>query len=343
MKNLPIDGERISVKLKYQTEGRSYLKTSAVMRGEHDMKIERNSVGSAELAYQIFGTGKVDVVIEMGLGASMAEWRRIAERLAESHTILLYERAGYGTSSVSRLERTPENIATELYQLLKQIEHTEKITILAHSQGGLYAWKFAKMYPKMVEKLVLLDPLSPEDYRFRMELTEEEFKKSGADKTQGLQMNLRLTRKHLGWMVRMLMRKAPPFYYYNEFLKEERKEILTMISRPQTYETALKEYEAAHDMFHLMGFLDRKNAPKIRIILITHDSDIARKEIREFGGASEEQAEKIEVLWQELMHAYLDCVSDGEWIQAKHSSHYIHLTDMDLVCNILRKDVDMVI
>lgn len=43
------------------------------------------------------------------------------------------------------------------------------------------------------------------------------------------------------------------------------------------------------------------------------------------------------------MHAYLDCVSDGEWIQAKHSSHYIHLTDMDLVCNILRKDVDMVI
>lgn len=273
----------------------------------------------------------------------MAEWRQIAGRLAESHTILLYERAGYGTSSVSCLERTPENIATELYQLLKQVEHTEKITILAHSLGGLYAWKFAKLYPKMVEKLVLLDPLSPEEYRFRMELTEEEFKKSGADKTQGLQMNLRLTRKHLGWMVRMLMRKAPPFYYYNEFLKEERKEILTMISRPQTYETALKEYEAAHDMFHLMGFLDRKNAPKIRIILITHDSDIARKEIREFGGASEEQAEKIEVLWQELMHAYLDCVSDGEWIQAKHSSHYIHLTDMDLVCNILRKDVDMVI
>ena len=152
----------------------------------------------------------------------MAEWRQIAGRLAESHTILLYERAGYGTSSVSCLERTPENIATELYQLLKQVEHTEKITILAHSLGGLYAWKFAKLYPKMVEKLVLLDPLSPEEYRFRMELTEEEFKKSGADKTQGLQMNLRLTRKHLGWMVRMLMRKAPPFYYYNEFLKEER-------------------------------------------------------------------------------------------------------------------------
>ena len=32
----------------------------------------------------------------------------------------------------------------------------------------------------MAEKLVLLDPLSPEDYRFRTELTEEEFRKSGA-------------------------------------------------------------------------------------------------------------------------------------------------------------------
>ena len=97
--------------------------------------------------------------------------------------MLLYQRAGYGASGDSALARTPGNIALELRQLLEQLPHEEQVTLLGHSQGGLYVWKFARMYPELVRRVVLLDPLSPEDYRFRVELTEEEFKKSGADKT----------------------------------------------------------------------------------------------------------------------------------------------------------------
>ena len=39
------------------------------------MEIRTCSVGTAELAYQISGTGPIDLVIEMGLGAVMAEHR----------------------------------------------------------------------------------------------------------------------------------------------------------------------------------------------------------------------------------------------------------------------------
>lgn len=81
---------------------------------------------------------------------------------------------------------------------MQQISHEEKLTLLAHSQGGLYAWTFAKTYPDMVCRQVLLAPLSPEDYRFYTELTEEEFQKSGVDKSKGLELNLKLTRLHLG-------------------------------------------------------------------------------------------------------------------------------------------------
>ena len=94
-------------------------------------------ISSAQLACEIYGEGKVTLVIEMGLGAVMAEWRRLAKRLSERHTVLLYQRAGYGDSSVSALARTPGNIASELYQLLQQLPHEEKLTLLAHSQGGL--------------------------------------------------------------------------------------------------------------------------------------------------------------------------------------------------------------
>lgn len=290
---------------------------------------------SAALAYEKFGDGAVNLVIEMGLGASMAEWRQLAERLARDSAVLLYQRAGYGASSTSTLERTPENIAGELHQLLQRVGHDRTIALLAHSQGGLYAWKFAKMYPELVDKLILLDPLSPEDYRFRTELTETEFRKSGADKTAGLRLNLRLTKLHLGWLVQKTMRTAPPFYYYNGFSDEEADSILSGLGKPLTYQTALAEYAAAHDRKKLAGLLDPGHKLTIPVVLVTHNSDLSEKEIREFGGASAEQAGKIETLWQEIMGAYLSCCENGEWLRAEHSSHYIHLTDPDLVCRLV--------
>ena len=296
------------------------------------METKKITVDFAEMTCQIFGDGPVSLVVEMGLGTVMAEWHQLARKLSQHHTVLLYQRAGYGLSSVSELERTPENIAVELYLLLEQIKHTEKITLLAHSQGGLYAWKFTKMYPEMVEKLVLLDPLSPEDYRFRTDLTEEEFEKSGADKTEGLRLNLKLARMHLGWMVRKMMKAAPPFYYYDGFSREETKEILAAVSKPQNCQTALEEYAAAHDVEHLAGYLDKTDFPDIPVTLITHNSEIACKEIEEFGGASGKQARKIETLWQKLMQEYLNCAANSTLIRAEHSSHYIHLTDPELVC-----------
>ena len=298
------------------------------------MKTGTVNISSASLAYQMIGDGKISLVVEMGLGTDMAEWHQIAERLAGFHTVLLYHRAGYGGSSSSSLSRTPETIAAELHALFEQLPHEEKVTLLAHSQGGLYAWKFAKMYPEMVEKLILLDPLSPEDYRFRMELTEEEFRKSGVDKTEGLRANLRLIRAHLGWLVRRMMRSAPPFYYYDKFSGEEKRSILSSLGKPQTYETALEEYAEAHDMRNLAGLLDPNAALKMPVVLVTHNSDIACREIQRFGGASEAQALKIETLWQEIMKSYLSCAPHGEWICAEHSSHSIHLTDQELVCGL---------
>ena len=69
---------------------------------------------------RLYGDGEAGVVIEMGFGASMAEWRQLAERLSGERSVLLYQQAGYGASSVSALERTPGNVAMELHQLLEQ-------------------------------------------------------------------------------------------------------------------------------------------------------------------------------------------------------------------------------
>lgn len=299
------------------------------------MQIRKVFISTAEIDCQIIGKGKIGLVIEMGLGAVMGEWTQLAERLSDNYTVLLYERAGYGSNGASKLARTPENIALELHELLEQLAHEQQITILAHSQGGLYAQKFARMYPDLVKELILLDPLSPQDNLFRSLLTEAEFQKSGVDKTSGLRLNYCLARMHLGWLIRKFMRSAPPFYYYDQFTQEETDYILTAISRPQIYQTALEEYRLSHDQKEVEGLDSKEGFPQIPLTLITHDSTIEMREIMEFGRASEGEADKIERIWQDIMGKYLDLSELSRHLRASNSSHYIHLTDADLICETL--------
>ena len=150
------------------------------------MKQSLIQIPSARLACEVYGEGNISLVVEMGLGTVTAEWRQLAERLARRRTVLLYQRAGYGASSSSDLPRTPGNIALELRHLLDRLPHAEKLTLLAHSQGGLYAWTFARAYPELTGRLVLLDPLSPQDFRFRAELGVSE-KRRGQDRRTGVE------------------------------------------------------------------------------------------------------------------------------------------------------------
>lgn len=298
------------------------------------MKMKKAQISTAVLAYQIYGNGKVDLVIEMGLGAVAAEWQPVVKCLAGKHTVLLYERAGYGESGSSELVRTPANIAKELYELLQTLDCEKQIILLAHSQGGLYAQQFVRSYPTFVKKLILLDPLSAKDSSFKQKLTAEEFRKSGVDKTAGLKINLLLARLHFGWLIRSMMKKAPPFYYFDAFSDEEIGYILQSLTRPLLYQTALEEYRLAHETEHIKELKSVEGFPDIPIVLITHNSEIEIKEICEFGSASKEQAEKIEGLWQQLMKEYLTFSKNSQYQCARKSSHYIHLTDMELVCDI---------
>lgn len=301
------------------------------------LEVKHIFIGSASIAYAILGKNKIDLVIEMGLGSSIGEWWQVAKRLSKTHTVLLYERAGYGNSLPSDKERTPLNIANELYQLLEQLEHEESVTLLAHSQGGLYAQQFARLYPQHVKALILLDPLSAYDNDFKTLLTSVEYKRSGVDKTGGFKLGYILSRLHLGFIIKKIMKTAPPFYYYKDFSNEETKYILSTLTKPTFYKTAMEEYRLAHREEEISGLKEKKDFPDIPIYLITHTSKMAIREIIEFGGLDEVGAKKVEEIWHELMKAYLALSHHSYFTQAKHSTHYIHLTELDVVCDTLER------
>ena len=280
--------------------------------------------------YTIFGSKTVDVVIEMGLGACIAEWESLARELGKNHGVLVYERAGINHSDKSDEERTPTNIAEELKRLIDEIPHDEKIVIIGHSQGGMYASEFCGIYPEIVKGLILLDPLSIEDNRFKKELTARELKKSGTDKSKNFIILEMLTKLGLKGVVKKVMSQAPPFYYAG-FSEEQKEDILNSLVNITHLNTCREEYRLAHDDEALRNMVSKDKYPDIPIILVTHSSEEAIRENMEFGRNSRSFAVRIEQLWQEIMKVYLDYSERAIWIQAKKSTHYIHLTEPELI------------
>jgi len=286
--------------------------------------------------YKIFGNKTVDIVIEMGLGACIAEWESLARKLSEDHGVLVYERAGINHSDKSDKERTPMNIAKELMNLLDEIPHYEKLVVIGHSQGGLYAAEFCGIYPEIVKGLILLDPLSIEDNRFKKELTAKELKKSGADKSKNFNVLETLTKFGMKGLVKKAMCQAPPFYYAS-FSEEQKEDILNSLVNITHLRTCREEYRLAHDDAVLSNMVSKDNYPDIPIILVTHSSEEAIKENMEFGRNSRPFAVRIEQLWQEIMKVYLGYSEKAIWIQAKKSTHYIHLTEPEIIVESLNK------
>jgi pimeloyl-ACP methyl ester carboxylesterase len=296
-------------------------------------------IGSARIAYETYGAGDRTFVIDTCLGSCCAEWWHIAEAFSDKGKVLVYDRAGYGKSSVSTLSRTPQNMAAELNKLLYSIGIESDVIIIGHSQGGLNAVEYAVMYPDRVKGLILLDPATPFDNEFKEILTEEEFKKSGVDKTISQKTALIITSLGLGFAIKPLLKKAPPFYYY-DFSSTAKAYLLQALCKKNTYKTALAEYNFAHndrytqDIVKAVKSSSLKNLP---IKIITHSSEFYIKELEYYGNLDMLTAKKIESIWQDIMKRYLALSSETEHITAPNSGHYIHLTDFEVLKNAVER------
>jgi pimeloyl-ACP methyl ester carboxylesterase len=290
-------------------------------------------IGTAKLAYQCTGEGDVTFVMDAALGSCSAEWRHIARKLVSHGRVLIYDRAGYGQSTRSSLERTPRNIAEELKKLLDSLKINTNLVMVGHSQGGLYAVQFALAYPGSICGLILLDPATPFDDEFKKALTKEEYKQSGVDKTGSLKAARCITAAGFGFTLRPLLEKGIPFYYH-EFDPEAKEYLLRNLCRSNTYRTALEEYFFSHsnaDTKEIADAVSQGSLGSMKIKLLTHSSQIYTEELMQYGGMKREIAEKVESLWQGIMSKYLHLSKECEHISAGKSGHYIHLTDEQLL------------
>jgi pimeloyl-ACP methyl ester carboxylesterase len=287
--------------------------------------------------YRVSGEGSPVVVVETDLGTPAAEWWGIQEELSKVTRVLTYDRAGYGWSEFTPQARTSGSIALELKMLLTALGIDEPIVFVGHSQGGLYVNHFARLFPEKVVGAVFVDPLSPNDNRFKNELNASVYAKSGVNKTKALRLYHALCWSGILRLLKPLVTKGPPFRFFKDHLNTERADIIwNHLLLPKTYKTALQEYALAHRTFPDGSISAAGPFPRIPIKIVYHSAIVAINEMEQKRGLGRQDAQKVEALREDLVKEHLKLSPHSEWIVAEKSGHFLHLQEHDLMVGAIR-------
>jgi pimeloyl-ACP methyl ester carboxylesterase len=125
--------------------------------------------GSLKMAYMDVKpqnpNGKV-VMLLHGKNFSGAYWEKTAADLSKNgYRIIIPDQIGFGKSSKpAHLQYSFPLLAQNTKALLDSLS-IRKAAVLGHSMGGMLATRFTLMYPQLVEKLILENPIGLEDWR----------------------------------------------------------------------------------------------------------------------------------------------------------------------------------
>lgn len=122
-------------------------------------------VGGYRLHINCTGTGGPTVVIDAGLGDWSTGWAWVQTDVSQETRVCTYDRAGYGWSDEGPLPRNAEQFAKELHTLLHNANIPGPYVMVGHSLGGLTARVFTGMYPAEVAGVVLIDSMSPRQFK----------------------------------------------------------------------------------------------------------------------------------------------------------------------------------
>jgi pimeloyl-ACP methyl ester carboxylesterase len=109
--------------------------------------------------------GKI-VLLLHGKNFNSAYWRETAKRLTqEGYRVIVADQIGFGKSSKpEHYQFTFQQLAQNTKALLDTL-HVDNVSVVGHSMGGMLATRFALMYPNVVGKLILVNPIGLEDWK----------------------------------------------------------------------------------------------------------------------------------------------------------------------------------
>jgi len=106
------------------------------------------------------------VLLLHGKNFNGAYWEQTANALAvKDYRVIIPDQIGFGKSSKpAQFQYTFQLLAQNTRNILDSLG-INKIIVVGHSMGGMVAVRFSLMYPQLVSKLVLVNPIGLEDWK----------------------------------------------------------------------------------------------------------------------------------------------------------------------------------
>lgn len=107
------------------------------------------------LNHRIYGNGNKIVYILHGIFGMKDNWHNIAQKLADTCTVITADARNHG-KSFHDFQMSFDLMSDDLAALMGHLGH-KKAIIMGHSMGGKTAMSFAAKFPEKVEKLIVVD------------------------------------------------------------------------------------------------------------------------------------------------------------------------------------------
>lgn len=114
------------------------------------------TVGGDRLHVLVEGGGPA-VVLCGGLAGNWFDWDDCARNLSRDHTVVRFDRPGFGLSEPSFEIPTVRGEAQRIADVLDAVRITEPAVAVGHSIAGFYAEGFARLFPERAAGILLLD------------------------------------------------------------------------------------------------------------------------------------------------------------------------------------------
>ena len=292
--------------------------------------MEKLENAELDLEYKVFGTGEKILLIEIGIGSSIYNWFPFVKNIMKDFTIIMYHRAGYGSSRISINPRTTKNISYELNKFIESLRIKENVTIMGHSFGGLCALHYVMLFPDKVNGLILLDSTSPNFNRlYNLDIPVMNSLISIDQMVQSNMDNSYKSKEELRNLYNQSIDDCQGILTKNEVIGFEE-----FITSPNMFKTVAEEFqnwESSSESIKELG-----EFPNIPLTVIARDIEASVNAFVRYN-IPEEEAVKYEKVWRELQIGLTQLSTKGELIIADRSDHSIHLDRPDIVIQGLKR------
>jgi pimeloyl-ACP methyl ester carboxylesterase len=281
-------------------------------------------INKKKLEIQQKGNHGIPIVIVTGMGNSFDEWHEVTEELSKKNKVIMFHRPGLGMSELGDESRTTLATAEEIKKLLRHLNINEPIILVGHSYGGLCAQHFAKLYPRHLRGVVLVDSTS-HDFKILDELQLPTLDEDSTDEAWMKKCNLysSLNKNELRKILSPTLTKKQ-----KQFSLEIQERLLNFQVNPTLYKamcSEIKNWKIDAEIIKGLGDL-----PDVPLVVIGRDKAYSIK-LGTDDGFPEWEVRIFEEKWQELIIAQANLSSNSILIFAERSGHLIYQDRPDVL------------